>query len=133
MVDTLFDNVMTTTAGNIANNSATYMLWKSLGLSVKGVHTAQKDIQQSFKADHIRVKINADGLPVTGALVFYVLIGGIGFIAAGVAADHVGNAGHLPERGGDAPEAASGKISGLGRVHSDSILSEQIVIRKASG
>ena len=35
MVDTLFDNVMTTTAGNIANNSATYMLWKSLNMVEK--------------------------------------------------------------------------------------------------
>ena len=35
MVDTLFDNVMTTTAGNIAKNSATYMLWKSLDIVEK--------------------------------------------------------------------------------------------------
>ena len=32
MVDTLFDNVMATTAGNIANSAAGYMLWKSINL-----------------------------------------------------------------------------------------------------
>ena len=32
MVNTLFDNVMATTAGNIANSAAGYMLWKSLNI-----------------------------------------------------------------------------------------------------
>lgn len=32
MVNTLFDNVMATTAGNIANSAAGYMLWKSLNV-----------------------------------------------------------------------------------------------------
>ena len=32
MVNTLFENVMATTAGNIANSAAGYMLWKSLNI-----------------------------------------------------------------------------------------------------
>lgn len=35
MVNTLFENVMATTAGNIANNTATYMLWKTLNVIEK--------------------------------------------------------------------------------------------------
>jgi hypothetical protein len=106
-----------------------------LTVRVKGIHTAQEDIHQLPKFHLSGIIVNADGLPVPGALIFHIQVIGVLFLTAGEAADHIGHTGEFPERGCDAPEASAGKICCFFLIHkitTGSIISNSFPRRKMS-
>ena len=88
-----------------------------LTVGIEGINTAEEDVQQLLKGNCFWVEVDADGLPVAGALILYVGIGGVHLVATAVAAGYIQHTFHFLEGGGDAPEAAAGKISGFHRFH----------------
>ena len=90
-----------------------------LSVRIKGVYCGQENIHQGIKGHPVSIIFDADGFPVGGSLMFYVLIAWICFLTAGIAADHTCDARQRPEGRRNAPETSAGKISFLHLTHND--------------
>ncbi len=82
---------------------------RALTVEGGGVMDGEEDVQQVGKGDDGRVESDFDDLGVAGETGAYLLVGGVGFVPAGVAGDDIGNAVDLVEDGFEAPEASAGQ------------------------
>ncbi len=81
----------------------------ALAVEGGGVVDGEEDVQDIGVGDLRGVKGDAHHLGVPGVPGAHLLVGGVGGVAAGIAGDHIGDAGHLVEYGLEAPETTAGE------------------------